>query len=89
MRDQLSDCKWMGGGSDGKGFRLYGQKTFVLDGANGDRLLVLARTADGRLFDFPADTCGITRVNPQVVARVDAPDPFENVEPRARCSGFR
>ena len=48
--------------ADGNGFRLNGQKQFVVDGALADRLLVLAKTANGlTLFDIPSDRDGITR----------------------------
>ncbi|MFT7594359.1 MAG: alkylation response protein AidB-like acyl-CoA dehydrogenase [Paracoccaceae bacterium] len=47
---------------DGNGFRLTGQKTFVIDGGLADRILVLARTTEGlTLFDLPTDRAGITR----------------------------
>lgn len=52
----------------GNSYRLSGVKTFVADGANADRLLVLARTsgapgqAEGlTLFDIDAGRAGITR----------------------------
>ncbi len=61
----------------GNGFRLSGTKTFVVDGANADRLLVLARTSEGlTLFDLPADREGITRTGTAMIdsrdsARID------------------
>ncbi|MEP4196213.1 MAG: acyl-CoA dehydrogenase [Aliishimia sp.] len=67
---------------DGNGFRLDGAKTFVIDGALADRLLVLAKTDEGlTLFDIPADRDGITRNKQSMIdsrdsARID----FENVE---------
>lgn len=67
---------------DGNGFRLTGAKTFVVDGAMADRLLVLARTGEGlTLFDIPADRAGITRVTSNMIdARDAARIAFENVE---------
>lgn len=65
---------------DGNGFRLSGTKRFVVDGAQADRLLVLARTDDGlTVFDLPAGRAGITRhVTPAIdsrdVARIDLAD---------------
>jgi len=67
---------------DGNGFRLNGAKTFVIDGALADRLMVLAKTEDGlTLFDIPADRDGITR-NPQsmIDARDSARIDFADVE---------
>ncbi len=56
------DATEMEAKADGNGFRLSGAKTFVVDGALADRLLVLARTGGGlTLFDIPADREGITR----------------------------
>lgn len=68
--------------ADGNGFRLTGKKTFVVDGAMADRLLVLARTADGlTLFDIPADRAGITRSKSNMIdARDAAKIDFDNVE---------
>ncbi|WP_298864842.1 acyl-CoA dehydrogenase [uncultured Sulfitobacter sp.] len=68
--------------ADGNGFRLTGKKTFVVDGAMADRLLVLAKTADGlTLFDIPADRAGITRHKSNMIdARDAAKIDFENVE---------
>jgi len=67
---------------DGNGFRLNGEKRFVVDGGLADRLLVLARTGTAlTLFDLPADRAGITRT-PQ--AMIDSRDGarllFEDVE---------
>ncbi|MCE8009084.1 MAG: acyl-CoA dehydrogenase [Aestuariivita sp.] len=59
--------------ADGNGFRLTGQKRFVVDGALADRLLVLARTANGlTLFDIPADRGGIARQATQMIDARDA-----------------
>ncbi len=61
----------------GNGFRLNGAKTFVVDGGNADRLLVLARAEEGlTLFDLPADRAGIDRTGTAMIdsrdsARVD------------------
>ncbi|KEJ88123.1 acyl-CoA dehydrogenase family protein [Sulfitobacter donghicola] len=68
--------------ADGNGFRLTGQKTFVVDGAMADRLLVLAKTADGlTLFDIPADRAGITREKSNMIdARDAAKIDFDAVE---------
>lgn len=67
---------------DGNGFRLSGSKTFVVDGALADRLLVLARTQDGlTLFDIPADRAGITRTEQNMIdARNSARIDFADVE---------
>ncbi len=67
---------------DGNGFRLSGNKTFVVDGAMADRLLVLARTADGlTLFDIPADRAGVTRNKSNMIdARDAARISFDSVE---------
>jgi alkylation response protein AidB-like acyl-CoA dehydrogenase len=53
---------------DGSGYRLTGQKTFVLDGHVADVLIVAARTSGGRddrtgvtLFLVPADAMGVSR----------------------------
>ena len=69
----------------GNGFRLNGQKSFVVDGGFADRVLVLARSGeepeDLTLFDLPADRTGITRndqamIDSRNAARVE----FDNVE---------
>jgi alkylation response protein AidB-like acyl-CoA dehydrogenase len=67
---------------DGNGFRLNGAKTFVVDGALADRLLVLARTESGlTAFDLPADRTGITRHQSNMIdARDSAQLEFNNVE---------
>ncbi len=67
---------------DGNGFRLNGSKTFVVDGALADRLLVLARTEDGlTLFNIPAERAGIDRKSQNMIdARDSARIDFENVE---------
>lgn len=58
---------------DGNGFRLSGNKTFVVDGGSADRLLVLARTDGGvTLFDIPADRAGIARDAQDMVDARDA-----------------
>jgi acyl-CoA dehydrogenase len=68
----------------GNGFELSGDKTFVVDGANADRLLVLARTGDDdalTLFDIPADRAGITRTAQNMIdARDSAAINFDKVE---------
>ena len=68
--------------ADGNGFRLTGNKTFVVDGAMADRLLLLARTAEGlTLFDIPADRAGITRTKSNMIdARDAAKIDFADVE---------
>ena len=68
--------------ADGNGFRLSGKKTFVVDGAMADRLLVLACTADGlTLFDIPSDRAGITRDKSNMIdARDAAKVSFDDVE---------
>lgn len=58
---------------DGNGFRLSGTKTFVVDGGNADRMLVLARTDDGlTLFDLPCDRDGISRSAQSMIDSRDA-----------------
>jgi len=76
------DATAMEAKADGNGFRLTGKKTFVVDGAMADRLLVLAKTADGlTLFDIPADRAGITREKSNMIdARDAAKIDFDNVE---------
>jgi alkylation response protein AidB-like acyl-CoA dehydrogenase len=76
------DATAMEAKADGNGFRLSGKKTFVVDGAMADRLLVLARTAEGlTLFDIPADRDGITRHKSNMIdARDAAKIDFDNVE---------
>jgi acyl-CoA dehydrogenase len=68
----------------GNGFELSGDKTFVVDGANANRLLVLARTGEGdalTLFDIPADRTGITRTAQNMIdARDSAAINFDKVE---------
>ena len=66
----------------GNGFELTGDKTFVVDGSNADRLLVLAKTDDGlTLFDIPADRAGITRTAQNMIdARDSAAINFNSVE---------
>jgi len=68
--------------ADGNGFRLTGNKTFVVDGAMADRLLLLARTAEGlTLFDIPADRAGISRTKSNMIdARDAAKIDFADVE---------
>ncbi len=76
------DATAMEAKADGNGFRLSGKKTFVVDGAMADRLLVLAKTAEGlTLFDIPADRAGITRdASNMIDARDAARITFEDVE---------
>lgn len=63
----------MGVTRDGNGFRLSGEKRFVVDGAHADRLLVLADTGGGlTLFDLPADRDGITREGRPMIDSRDA-----------------
>lgn len=66
----------------GNGFRLSGEKRFVVDGGFSDRLLVLARTDNGlTLFDIPADRAGIDRASQQMIDSRDAARiAFEDVE---------
>lgn len=68
--------------ADGNGFRLNGAKQFVVDGAQADRVLVLARTAEGlTLFDLAADSDGMTRTQTGLIdARDAARITFEDVE---------
>ncbi len=76
------DATQMQATREGNGFRLSGQKSFVVDGGLADRLLVLTRTDDGlTLFDIPADRDGITRdarnmIDDRDAVRID----FANVE---------
>ena len=57
----------------GNGFRLSGEKRFVVDGGFADRLLVLARTDNGlTLFDIPADRAGIERTAQRMIDSRDA-----------------
>lgn len=67
---------------DGNGFRLSGKKTFVVDGAGADRLMVLAKTDEGlTLFDLPADRDGIERTAQNMIdSRDSARIAFDNVE---------
>jgi len=67
---------------DGNGFRLSGQKRFVVDGGFADRLLVLAKTEGGvTLFDIPADAAGVTRSSkPMIDSRDAAEISFDKVE---------
>jgi alkylation response protein AidB-like acyl-CoA dehydrogenase len=76
------DATRMAATQDGNGFRLTGKKTFVIDGAHADRLLVLARTQAGlTLFDLPADRAGITRnVQNMIDARDSARIDFADVQ---------
>ena len=69
----------------GNGFRLNGQKFFVVDGGFADRVLVLARSGEGpedlTLFDLPADRAGITRNDQAMIdSRNAARLEFDNVE---------
>lgn len=46
----------------GNGYELNGSKSFVIDGGNAGRLIVLAKTEEGlTLFDIPSDQSGVTR----------------------------
>ena len=76
------DATAMTATAEGNGFRLTGKKTFVVDGALADRLLVLAKTDNGlTLFDIPADRAGITRNAQNMIdARDSARIDFDNVE---------
>ncbi len=67
---------------DGNGFRLTGQKRFVVDGAGADRLLVVAQAPDGlALFDIPADRKGVAcAARPMIDARDAASVDFDRVE---------
>lgn len=57
----------------GNAFTLNGEKTFVADGGNADRLLVLTKTAEGlTLFDIPSDRDGVTRAAMDMVDARDA-----------------
>jgi acyl-CoA dehydrogenase len=66
----------------GNGFRLSGEKRFVVDGGLADRVLVLARTDAGlTLFDLPADRDGIDRApRPMIDSRDAATLRFDMVE---------
>lgn len=66
----------------GNGFRLSGDKCFVVDGGFADRLLVLARTDAGlTLFELPSDRAGITRTAQDMIDSRDAARiAFEDVE---------
>jgi len=66
----------------GNGFRLTGEKRFVVDGGLADRLLVLARTDTGlTLFDIPTDRAGIARSSRNMIDSRDAADiAFHGVE---------
>lgn len=67
---------------EGNGFRLSGKKTFVVDGAHADRLMVLAKTDDGvTLFDLPADRAGIDCTAQNMIdSRNSARISFDQVE---------
>ena len=67
---------------DGNGFRLTGEKRFVVDGGFADRLLVLAKTDGGlTLFDIPADRAGLSRDGqPMIDSRDAAKITFDAVE---------
>ena len=57
----------------GNGFRLSGEKRFVVDGGLADRLLVLAKTDSGlTLFDIPADRTGVERTPQSMIDSRDA-----------------
>jgi alkylation response protein AidB-like acyl-CoA dehydrogenase len=64
---------------DGSGYRLNGQKTFVLDGHIADTLIVAARTTGGvTLFLFPGEAAARTRLI-MVDSRNAARIRFDNV----------
>ncbi|WP_394177565.1 acyl-CoA dehydrogenase family protein [Yoonia maritima] len=67
--------------ADGNGFRLNGQKAFVVDGGLADRVLVLARTDGGlTLFDIAANSAGLTTTqNNMIDSRNAAALSFDNV----------
>ena len=67
---------------DGNGYRLSGSKTFVVDGSQSDRLLVLAQSDDGPvLFDLPADRGGVDRTATAMIDSRDAAEiTFTDVE---------
>ncbi|MEO0936582.1 MAG: acyl-CoA dehydrogenase family protein [Pseudomonadota bacterium] len=67
--------------AEGNGFVLNGVKSFVVDGAHADRLLVLARTREGlTVFDLDAEAAGITRTAQAMIDSRDAAKvDFENV----------
>lgn len=78
------ECTMMEAKKVGNGFELSGDKTFVVDGANAKRLLVLARTGEDdalTLFDIPADRAGITRTAQNMIdARDSAAITFDKVD---------
>lgn len=76
------DATTMQARRDGNGFRLTGNKTFVVDGGLADRILVLTRTDSGlTLFDIPADRDGVSRTTQNMVdSRDSARISFDEVE---------
>ncbi|MGR3759447.1 acyl-CoA dehydrogenase family protein [Roseobacteraceae bacterium NS-SX3] len=66
----------------GNGYVLSGEKRFVVEGCNADRILVLARSEAGPcLFDVPADRPGLTRnTTPMIDSRDAAQIVFDEVE---------
>jgi alkylation response protein AidB-like acyl-CoA dehydrogenase len=66
---------------DGAGYRLSGQKVFVLDGHVADVLIVAARTSEGiTLFLVPGDAPGVTRLRTVMIdSRNAARITLENV----------
>lgn len=72
----------MTAGRSGNGFRLSGTKRFMIDGGFADRILVLARAAEGlTLFDLPADRTGMDRTALNLIDGRDAARiTFGNVE---------
>ncbi len=66
---------------DGNGFRLNGEKAFVVDAGFADRLIVLAKADEGlTLFDIPVDRPGIDRhLSDMIDARSAARVNFSNV----------
>lgn len=81
-RKHAPDATALSAKADGNGFRLNGSKTFVVDGALSDRLIVLARTDDGlTAFDIPADRPGVSRRSQNMIdARDSAQIDFVDVE---------
>ncbi len=66
-RYTLSDCRTRAE-RDGSGFRLHGEKRWVLNGAHADQIVVVARSAGGAsereglsLFVVDADAAGLSR----------------------------
>ncbi|WP_171211931.1 acyl-CoA dehydrogenase family protein [Ruegeria sp. HKCCA5426] len=81
-RKHAPDKTTLAATKDGNGFRLNGDKSFVVDGGFADRLLVLAQADEGlTLFDIPADRDGVERlVSDMIDARSSARIRFVDVE---------